>query len=71
MNTLRNKKSIGIFSMIMLLVVVALVLTISTSYFNTKELNNIATQCYENNGVAKLEIHNNLTNRYSFECGKQ
>ena len=70
MGILKNKSVIGVFSIIMLLLVVALVLTISTSYLNTKELNNISTKCYENNGVAKLEIHNNLTNRYSFECGK-
>ena len=70
MNTLRNKKSIVIFSMIMLLVVVALVLIIATSYMNTKEIRTITSKCNENNGVATLEIHNNLTNRYSFECGK-
>ncbi|WP_419958344.1 hypothetical protein [Psychrobacillus psychrotolerans] len=43
-------------------------ITHTHSYFNTKEINLLITSCYENDGEVKLEIHNNLTSSYSFEC---
>jgi hypothetical protein len=45
-------------------------LTIESSYFNTKEINLASTRCYEIGGEVILEIHNNLTSEYSFECKK-
>lgn len=43
-------------------------ITHTYSYFNTKEINLLSTRCYEIGGEVKLEIHNNLTSDYSFEC---
>lgn len=43
-------------------------ITHTYSYFNTKEINLLITGCYENGGEVILEIHNNLTSNYSFEC---
>ncbi|QFF99363.1 hypothetical protein PB01_11320 [Psychrobacillus glaciei] len=43
-------------------------LTHTDSYFNTKAINLLITGCYVNGGEAILEIHNNLTSNYSFEC---
>ncbi|EPD52115.1 hypothetical protein MHH33_13240 [Paenisporosarcina sp. FSL H8-0542] len=45
-------------------------LTISSSYFNTSEINLASTRCYEIGGEVILEIHNNFTSEYSFECKK-
>lgn len=43
-------------------------LVISTSYLNTKEIRLLTSGCYENRGEVIIEIHNNLTSAYSFEC---
>ena len=60
------------FKSILSILVIALfgvsLLTHAYSYFNTKEINLISTQCYEIGGEAILEIHNNITSEYSFEC---
>ena len=58
----------GISSILVTLLLVASFFTIATSYFNTKEINTLSSQCYENDGEIILEIHNNLTSKYSFEC---
>ena len=68
LNIFKNKHFIGILSILVTLLLVASFLTISTSYFNTKEINTLSSQCYENGGEVILEIHNNLTSEYSFEC---
>jgi hypothetical protein len=44
--------------------------TIASSYFNTSEINLAITRCYEIGGEVILEIHNNFTSEYSFECKK-
>jgi len=43
-------------------------ITHTYSYFNTEEINLLITGCYENGGEVILEIHNNFTSSYSFEC---
>lgn len=43
-------------------------LVASESYFNNKEINNLTTQCLQNGGESVLEIYNDLTHEYSFEC---
>ncbi|PSL40886.1 hypothetical protein B0H99_10318 [Planomicrobium soli] len=45
-------------------------LVIASSYFNSKQIGSLSMQCIENNGIIHLEIHNSLTNDYSFECKK-
>ncbi|QTD42771.1 hypothetical protein [Sporosarcina sp. Te-1] len=54
------------------LVVIALfavsLMTLANSYFNNKAINLLLTGCYDNGGEAILEIHNNVTSSYSFEC---
>lgn len=52
---------------ITLLLVISLLIA-STSYFNTKEIGALSSQCHENGGEETLEIHNDLTSKYSFEC---
>ena len=65
---LKNKYFIGILWILVTLLLVAHFLVISTGYLNTKEISLLASQCYENSGEVIIEIHNNLTNKYSFEC---
>ncbi len=45
-------------------------LVASASYFNNKEIETLTSQCYQNKGEPTLEINNELTNNYSFECNK-
>ncbi|MGE7093645.1 hypothetical protein ACQKII_19745 [Lysinibacillus sp. NPDC048646] len=70
MTIFRNKY----FGEVLWILVIALFgvafLTISTSYFNTKQINLVSTRCYELGGEVILEIHNNFTSEYSFECKK-
>ena len=68
LNIFKNKHFIGISSILVILFLVASFLTIATSYFNTKEISTLSSHCYENGGEVIVEIHNNLTNEYSFEC---
>jgi hypothetical protein len=68
MKVFKNKRYIGISSILVTLLLVASFFTIETSYFNTKEINTLSSQCYENDGEVILEIHNSLTSKYSFEC---
>ena len=68
LNIFKIKHFKGILSILVPLLLVASFLTIGTSYFNTKEINTLSSQCYENDGEVILEIHNNLTSKYSFEC---
>jgi len=44
------------------------ILIITSSYFNNKLIQSTVSQCYKNDGEAILEIHNSLTNDFSFEC---
>lgn len=65
-----NKNLVGfVFVSLFTLIVVSL-LIISYGYFNMKEISLLTSKCYENGGEAILEIHNNITGRYSFECKK-
>lgn len=68
MRVIRNKYLIGILSIGILLLLVLSLLTVSASYFNTKELSTLSSQCYENGGEVTLEIYNDFTSDYSFEC---
>ena len=65
---LKNKYIIGISLILATLLLVMSFLVISTSYSNTKEISVFTSGCYENGGEVTLEIHNNLTSAYSFEC---
>lgn len=66
-----NKKSstmiVSIGAAILLAVAVML---ITTSYFNSKTIQLGADGCNKVGGSFHLEIHNPLTNSYSFECKK-
>ncbi|WP_342429701.1 hypothetical protein [Neobacillus sp. FSL H8-0543] len=68
MTKLKNKYLNGIPWVLITLLLVVCFLIIASSYFNTKEISSVTSQCYENGGEAILEIHNNITNKYSFEC---
>jgi hypothetical protein len=68
MELLKNKYFIGISWILATLLLVVSFLVISTSYFNTQEIRLMTSECYENSGEVIIEIHNNLTNEYSFEC---
>jgi hypothetical protein len=68
MTIFKNKHVIGISWILVTFLLVASFLTIASIYFNTKEISSFSSQCYENGGRVILEIHNNFTNEYSFEC---
>ncbi|WP_332698198.1 hypothetical protein [Halalkalibacter lacteus] len=68
MPLLKNQHLMGISWILVILLLVASFLIISKGYFNTKEISSLTSQCYENGGEIILEIHDNLTNEYSFEC---
>lgn len=68
MNYSKSKYATGILIIIMTLLLVVSFLIASTSYFNTKEIRSLISQCQENGGEETLEIHSNLTSKYSFEC---
>jgi hypothetical protein len=68
MELLKNKYFIGISWILATLLLVVSFLVISTSYFNTQEIRLMTSECNENSGEVIIEIHNNLTNEYSFEC---
>ena len=65
-----NKYLLSIIGLIGVAVVGLLLLTVTSSYFNTKEINLLTSGCTEAEGASTLEIHNNLTSEYSFECKK-
>ncbi|AXI00351.1 hypothetical protein DV702_11850 [Sporosarcina sp. PTS2304] len=68
MNLFQHKYGTSILLIgITLLLVVSLLLA-STSYFNTKEIEALSSQCHENGGEVSIEIHNDFTSSYSFEC---
>ena len=50
------------------ILLVASFLVITSSYFNTKEIDSLSMQCSENGGNTVLEIHSALLTSYSFEC---
>ncbi|MHA6258941.1 hypothetical protein ACXYMX_03395 [Sporosarcina sp. CAU 1771] len=70
MSVLKSRVFKGVWSIVTIPIVVALFLMLTTSYFNTKEINLLTSGCYENGGVVNMVIHNNLTGSYSFECEK-
>ena len=65
-----NKNILGLLFILLLLIIVVSFLIISYGYFNTKEISSLTSLCVENGGKPILEIHNNLTSNYSFECEK-
>ena len=68
MTIFKNKNIISISWILITLLLVTSVLTLASSYFNTKEISSVTSQCYENGGEPIVEIHNNITSNYSFEC---
>ncbi len=70
MAVLKSKYFIGIASILTIILLVASLLVISVSYFNTKEISSLTSGCYQKSGEVILEIHNDLTNAYSFACEK-
>jgi hypothetical protein len=70
MTIFKNKYFSAVLWIIAISLLVVSLLTHASSYFNTKEINLLSTQCYENDGEVILEIHHNITGEYSFECKK-
>ena len=68
MTVFKNKHFTGVLLILVMVLFGVAFLTISSSYFNTSEINLLITGCYEIGGEVILEIHNNLTSEYSFEC---
>lgn len=68
MSLSKNKNVTGVLLIGIILLLVFSLLIASTSYFNTKEIRALSSQCHENGGEETVEIHNNLTSKYSFEC---
>lgn len=69
LNIFKSRHFVGtLLVTVTLFLLVASFLTISTSYFNTKEINALSSQCYKNGGEVIIDIHNNFTSKYSFEC---
>ncbi|MFJ8235519.1 hypothetical protein ACIQ34_07190 [Ureibacillus sp. NPDC094379] len=66
----KNKYLTSVLWILVLALFVLSFLMHAYSYFNTKEINLFSSQCYEKEGEVILEIHNNLTSEYSFECKK-
>ncbi|PZX07546.1 hypothetical protein C7437_101664 [Psychrobacillus insolitus] len=66
----KNKYFSGVLWILAIALLAVSLLTHAYSYFNTKEINLFSTECYENDGEVILEIHNNITGEYSFECKK-
>lgn len=50
------------------ILLVASLLVITSSYFNTKQIESLSMQCSENGGNSNLKIHSALFASYSFEC---
>ncbi len=57
-----------ILLIILTLLLVTSVLVNCASYFNSKQIESISSQCYDKGGEVILEIHNLFTNDYSFMC---
>ncbi|RRN67894.1 hypothetical protein EI200_21055 [Peribacillus simplex] len=70
MTILKNKHFTGVLWILVIALFGVAFLTSASSFFNTKEINLASTRCSEIGGEVILEIHNNLTSEYSFECKK-
>ncbi|MCP3027180.1 hypothetical protein [Halobacillus sp. A5] len=68
MTLLTNKYFISASIVITALLLAGSFILLTNYYFNTKEINSFTSQCYDHGGQVLLEIHNNFTNDYSFEC---
>ncbi|WP_277586600.1 hypothetical protein [Psychrobacillus antarcticus] len=68
MTVFKNKHFIGVLLILAMALFGVAFLTIAYSYFNTSEISLLTTGCYEVGGEVILEIHNNFTSAYSFEC---
>lgn len=67
----RNQKLMStLLSVGAVVLLAAAFMLMTTSYFNTKEIKLGADGCAEVGGSFHLDIHNPLTNSYSFECKK-
>ncbi|MER2010536.1 MAG: hypothetical protein ABS939_24190 [Psychrobacillus sp.] len=65
-----NKYLLPMIGLIGVTITGLLLIIVTSSYFNTKEINLLTSGCTEAGGASTLEIHNNLTSDYSFECKK-
>ena len=69
---MKNSKFVFSFTLVVVAVLfTSSLLVASASYFNNKEIETLTIKCYENNGKPTLEINNELTNNYSFECNER
>lgn len=68
MSIFETKHFTGVLWVLVIALLGVAFLMIESSYFHTKEINNASTRCYEVGGKVILEIHNNFTTEYSFEC---
>lgn len=65
-----NKYFLQVFGLMGMVLIGLLLITVTSSYFNTKEINLLTSGCTKAGGASTLEIHNNITSEYSFECKK-
>lgn len=65
---LANRLNVSIAALLGLIVLLVALLVLSTSYFNSKEIQLLTAGCSEQGGETVLEIHNPFTTAYSFEC---
>ncbi|MCM3712412.1 hypothetical protein [Sporosarcina luteola] len=68
MSIFKKRDLKGIAWLFVLILFAWAILTITTGYYHNSEINLLLTDCYKNGGEVILEIHNNLTGSYSFEC---
>ncbi|HSP22084.1 MAG TPA: hypothetical protein VLQ20_07115 [Planococcus sp. (in: firmicutes)] len=52
------------------IIIVALLLTVSQSYFNSSEINSLVEQAEEHGLEYEVVIHNQFTNSYSFSAAR-
>jgi len=67
---MKGGKMSGALSISSAFIVIVLLLIGSSRFFHTNELRNLTTQCLERGGTVQLEIHNSITNSYSFSNEK-
>lgn len=63
-----NKFLISIIIIAVTFLLLVSLLLNASFYFYTDEIRSLTSQCNDRDGEVKLEIHNNLSGSYSFEC---
>ncbi|MCG3088531.1 hypothetical protein [Sporosarcina cyprini] len=64
-----NKRNLqGVIWLLVIVLFAVCLIMLTDNYFNNQQINLLLTGCSKNGGEAILEIHNNFTGSYSFEC---